>query len=426
MAWPGTFKPSDLGISDYDFITNFARHFPGGGVGDPDRQSSCQHRPCEWPYANHRRTRNRLPPLATKPRPLATTTPVSPPSKRSEFSARRPPDAAKAWGPSPASAAPRPSYRRSMETRQDRHHPTCPPSATTAPDSMLITTSLSKSPAAPPPTTVTTATPPKPRSATPAGIPIPMSTSAPECFCVDIKPRRNGLDHMVVRVKVTANPKTVPSPIQWVDLRGKMLPPRQRRPRRRRRQETRPPTTPIGTYKDRYPQLSRLPHERTPRFPRLDPQRHAAHPLRETFLHRLSLRPVPRPFPTKPSSTPRSPITSLFSPPLLAARKPAPIIIEPIFLRSGKSAYLAGIQSRGSGSGYWAHLKDGKVTPMLPAEAAKTENVLNSRTGQRSERDPDGDQAASSAKKSATFSPFQRIPQMAKLSISPPENSGAR
>jgi len=36
-GWKGTFKPSDLGLSDYDFLTNFARHFPGGGVGEPDK-----------------------------------------------------------------------------------------------------------------------------------------------------------------------------------------------------------------------------------------------------------------------------------------------------------------------------------------------------------------------------------------------------
>jgi len=36
-GWKGTFKPSDLGLSDLDFLTNFARHFPGGGVGDPDK-----------------------------------------------------------------------------------------------------------------------------------------------------------------------------------------------------------------------------------------------------------------------------------------------------------------------------------------------------------------------------------------------------
>ncbi len=39
-GWPGTFKPSDLGLSDYDFLTNFARHFPGGGVGEPDKIDS--------------------------------------------------------------------------------------------------------------------------------------------------------------------------------------------------------------------------------------------------------------------------------------------------------------------------------------------------------------------------------------------------
>jgi hypothetical protein len=34
-SWTGTFKPSELGLTDYDFLTNFARHFPGGGVGEP-------------------------------------------------------------------------------------------------------------------------------------------------------------------------------------------------------------------------------------------------------------------------------------------------------------------------------------------------------------------------------------------------------
>ena len=36
-GWPGTFKPSDLGLTDYEFLTNFARHFPGGGVAEPDK-----------------------------------------------------------------------------------------------------------------------------------------------------------------------------------------------------------------------------------------------------------------------------------------------------------------------------------------------------------------------------------------------------
>jgi hypothetical protein len=34
-GWAGTFKPADVGLSDYEFVTNFARHLPGGGVGDP-------------------------------------------------------------------------------------------------------------------------------------------------------------------------------------------------------------------------------------------------------------------------------------------------------------------------------------------------------------------------------------------------------
>jgi hypothetical protein len=33
-GWRGTFKPSELGLSDYDFLTNFSHHFPGGGVGE--------------------------------------------------------------------------------------------------------------------------------------------------------------------------------------------------------------------------------------------------------------------------------------------------------------------------------------------------------------------------------------------------------
>jgi hypothetical protein len=35
-GWEGTFKPGDLGISDFEFITEFARHYPGGGVGEPE------------------------------------------------------------------------------------------------------------------------------------------------------------------------------------------------------------------------------------------------------------------------------------------------------------------------------------------------------------------------------------------------------
>jgi cytochrome c5 len=35
-GWAGTFKPAELGLSDYEFLTNFARHLPGGGIGDPD------------------------------------------------------------------------------------------------------------------------------------------------------------------------------------------------------------------------------------------------------------------------------------------------------------------------------------------------------------------------------------------------------
>lgn len=34
-GWTGTFKPGEIGMSDYDFLLQFARHMPGGGVGEP-------------------------------------------------------------------------------------------------------------------------------------------------------------------------------------------------------------------------------------------------------------------------------------------------------------------------------------------------------------------------------------------------------
>ena len=34
-GWKGTFKPADLGITDFDFLMNFGRHLPGGGAGEP-------------------------------------------------------------------------------------------------------------------------------------------------------------------------------------------------------------------------------------------------------------------------------------------------------------------------------------------------------------------------------------------------------
>ena len=34
-GWPGTFKPADLGMNDFDFLMEFARHLPGGGAGEP-------------------------------------------------------------------------------------------------------------------------------------------------------------------------------------------------------------------------------------------------------------------------------------------------------------------------------------------------------------------------------------------------------
>ncbi len=37
-GWEGTFRPPDVGMSDYDFLVAFARHYPGGGVGEPPKE----------------------------------------------------------------------------------------------------------------------------------------------------------------------------------------------------------------------------------------------------------------------------------------------------------------------------------------------------------------------------------------------------
>lgn len=37
-GWEGTFKPGDVGLSDFDFLATFGRHYPGGGVGEPPKE----------------------------------------------------------------------------------------------------------------------------------------------------------------------------------------------------------------------------------------------------------------------------------------------------------------------------------------------------------------------------------------------------
>jgi hypothetical protein len=38
-GWPGTFKPADVGLSDWDMINRFGRHMPGGGFGEPSDEA---------------------------------------------------------------------------------------------------------------------------------------------------------------------------------------------------------------------------------------------------------------------------------------------------------------------------------------------------------------------------------------------------
>ena len=35
-GWPGTFKPDEVGLGDFDFVLEFGRHLPGGGIGEPE------------------------------------------------------------------------------------------------------------------------------------------------------------------------------------------------------------------------------------------------------------------------------------------------------------------------------------------------------------------------------------------------------
>ena len=38
-GWEGTYKPADVGLSNWQFVKRFGRHIPGGGLGDPDRKT---------------------------------------------------------------------------------------------------------------------------------------------------------------------------------------------------------------------------------------------------------------------------------------------------------------------------------------------------------------------------------------------------
>jgi hypothetical protein len=41
-AWPGTFKPNQIGMNNFSYIATFGRHMPGGGVGDNEEQQSLE------------------------------------------------------------------------------------------------------------------------------------------------------------------------------------------------------------------------------------------------------------------------------------------------------------------------------------------------------------------------------------------------
>ena len=50
-AWPGTFDPRKLGITDWEFVLQFGRHLPGGGPGEPAAEAPAAKEAAQAPEA---------------------------------------------------------------------------------------------------------------------------------------------------------------------------------------------------------------------------------------------------------------------------------------------------------------------------------------------------------------------------------------
>ncbi len=47
-SWPGTYRPEQIGLSDWRFIQAFGRHMPGGGVGQPSEEEQVKNPEDRW------------------------------------------------------------------------------------------------------------------------------------------------------------------------------------------------------------------------------------------------------------------------------------------------------------------------------------------------------------------------------------------
>jgi hypothetical protein len=256
-GWAGTFKPSDLGLSDFEFVTNFARHFPGGGPGEPDKIKSTDPQmgrmnitgkleiDCLICHQNTGRYDHeaRFNALQSAELPLGADHRRRPGRLR-QFQERR-------------------QHRRFLASRPARSLRFCPPSNMTAPASTPRTTSCSRSRAAHLSIIViivTPANPPLGDARWHSDLDVHIKAGL---LCVDC--HRNGLDHAIVRgYEGEARDRVISD--SMVNLRTAADPPRQRRHQRGGRPETGPATTPIRSGPDRNPHLPRLSHRGTAGF----------------------------------------------------------------------------------------------------------------------------------------------------------------
>jgi hypothetical protein len=355
-GWPGTFKPSDLGISDYDFITNFARHFPGGGVGEPAKIDAADPRMGRMQITGaleidcllcHQSTGrydidSRF--TAVKGQDFRWAPSVG--AGLGTFASFRSAGAmADQWKPGRTVTTNLPAIRYNR-ARFDADNNVTFQVARRAPANNCYYCH----------TTETSLGDARWHSDTDVHLRAGM-------LCVDC--HRNGLDHMVVRgYDGESKDRSVTDPM--VDLRVKML----RRDnaaltdddaKKLARTQLQSELSQIDTLSCRGCHMSgrlgspALIHKGMPpiHFEKLSCTACHSGPLPtpdQTIVHTSLAHKLGLPAPARGKET-------------------APIIIEPIFLR-GENQLISPYKM--VWPSYWAHLKDGKVTPILPAEAAKT------------------------------------------------------
>ncbi len=358
-GWAGTFKPVDVGLNDYDFVGNFARHSPGGGVGEPDKIDATD------PKMGRMQITGTL-----EIDCLICHQSTGRYDHDARFTAVKGQDFR--WAPSIAAGLGTFASFRSAGSMADLWHPgrnvpsTLPAikydrSKFDADNNVLFQVA---------------------RRA-PANNCYYCHTSETELgdarwhsdtdvhlraglLCVDC--HRNGLDHMIVRgYEGEAKDRSVP--VAMVDLRARML----RRDdaalsdddaHKRARQQLESELGSVETLSCRGCHMSG----------RLGSPRLVHKGLPPIHLEKLSCTACHSgPFPASDSSVVHTSLAHKLGLPAPARGKnTAPVIVEPVFLygADGKIGPYKMVWPS-----YWGHLKDGKITPMLPAEAAQAGTI---------------------------------------------------